>query len=59
MMRSLAALHSRRLGRTNVHVPIDLATIGVNDFTLETLGKCHRQPGLAHAGGANDEEEGC
>ena len=58
-MRGPAALQGRRFGGADVHVPVGLAAIGVDDLALETPGQGHRQPGLTHASGTNNQEEGC
>ena len=57
-MGYLAPLLGAGLGCANVHEPVHLPAIGVDDLSLKPAGQGQRQPRFAHGGGADDEEEG-
>lgn len=44
-------------GRANVHVPVDLPTVGIYYFAAKVLGYGDCQLGLARSGGPNYVED--
>ena len=59
MMRSLSAFFGGGLGRADVHAPVGLAAVGVDDLAPEALAQFHGQTSFAHGGGADYGDQGC
>ena len=47
---------ARRLGRARVEVPVDLARVGGDDFSVQGAGQGERELGLSGSGGADEDE---
>ena len=56
VVRHGGAVFRRGFGRADVHVPVYLPAVGVDDLAVEGAGQIHRQGTLAHGGGADYEE---
>ena len=57
MMRGLSALFQGWLGGPDIHVPVHLAAVGVDNLAVESARQSYSQLGLAHSSGANDADE--
>ena len=58
MVGEAGAVFERGLGRADVHAPVDLAAVDVDDLAAVTPGQLQGQCAFADAGGANDGQEG-
>ena len=59
MVRYNGSILGRGLCGADIHVPVYLAAVGVDDLAAETLGKVKGQGTFANGGGAYNEEDGC
>ena len=59
VVRDLGAVLGCGLGGADVHMPVDLPAVGVDDLPGKRLSQGHRQPGLTDSGGAYDEDNWC
>lgn len=58
MMRDATALLERQLCSADIHSPIDLHRIGVDDLATDALGQIKREIALTCCGGTHDRENG-
>ncbi|GAA2487618.1 hypothetical protein GCM10010393_18700 [Streptomyces gobitricini] len=56
-MGDAAALLGRQLGGADVHPPVELHGVGVDDFTAQLLGEVDAQIGLSGRRGADDGDD--
>ena len=57
VVRDAAALLGRQLGGADVHAPVELHGVGVDDLAAEALGEGDAQIGLSGRGGADDGDD--
>ena len=54
VVRGLRLLVGRWFGRADIHTPVNLAAVGVNDFAAQVDGQFQRQLSLAGGGRADN-----
>jgi hypothetical protein len=57
LVRDVTALLGRQLGGSDVHPPVELHGVGVDDFTAQPLSQDDPQIGLSGRGGADDSDD--
>ena len=57
VVRDAATLGLRELRRTDVHPPVELHRVGVDDLPTESLGEVERERALARCGRTHDGDD--
>lgn len=57
MVRDAAPFLGRQLGGTDVHPPVELHRVGVDDLAAQALGQMDAEIGLSRRGGTDDGDD--
>ena len=57
VMRDTRPFSSRRFGRANIHIAVNLSRVGADDLPAESLRERERERRLAHSGRADNGNE--